>query len=325
LHPKLPLVVRLFDPTLVTYLRDSLDNVTILSMSVVAAPVFAKATLDAIAGLAQGRPPQKAPPKRRLAHGPRLDRVVLAILGGLLAVVVPSTLYFRAVLGLQTTDALYFVVSTITTVGYGDISLSHASAAAKIVGMLLMFGGAAFMAALFALLTGWVVTRRLEVLSGRVQVRGRGHIVIAGGGNVGIRTAEILGREGHKVVVIERDGENRAVGLLRFGGHHVILADGTSEGVLELAGIDRAAAVVALTDSDAVNLHISLLVRARRRDVPLILRVVSPELSAHVTEHGDAIAISPIAVAAEEFARSAVASCERAGSPARLDPGPRTS
>jgi voltage-gated potassium channel Kch len=309
LHPGLPLVVRLFDQALVTYLRESLDNVTILSMSVVAAPVFAKAT---VAAIAKGPAASAALPRQRTARRPKLDRVMLAILGGLVAVVVPSTLYFQSALGLTPINALYFVVSTITTVGYGDIALRDASSVTKIVGMLLMFGGAAFMASLFALLTAWVVTRRLEVLSGRVRVRYRGHVVIAGGGNVGIRTAELLAGQGRKVVVIERDTESRTVPVLRAAGHHVIVEDATREGILELAGLERAAAVVALTDSDAVNLHISLLVRARRPGLPVVLRVVSPELSAHVSERGDVIGISPIAVAADEFAASALAVCERA-------------
>ena len=113
------------------------------------------------------------------------------------------------------------------------------------------------------------------------------------------------------MVVIERDAESRTVAVLRAAGHHVIVEDATREGILELAGLDRAAVVVALTDSDAVNLHISLLVRARRPGLPVILRVVSPELSAHVSERGDAIGISPIGVAADEFADSAMSACTR--------------
>ena len=60
-----------------------------------------------------------------------------------------------------------------------------------------------------------------------------------------------------------------------------------------------------LTDSDAVNFQIALLSGARSADVPIILRVVSPELSAHVSEHGRDVAISPIAIAAEAFAAAA--------------------
>lgn len=61
-----------------------------------------------------------------------------------------------------------------------------------------------------------------------------------------------------------------------------------------------------LTDSDAVNFQIALLVRAHNPAVPLIMRLGSPELSAHVSEHGEAIAISPTAIAGTEFAAAAV-------------------
>ena len=62
--------------------------------------------------------------------------------------------------------------------------------------------------------------------------------------------------------------------------------------------------MLCLTDSDAVNFQIALLARAQNTNVPILMRVISPELSAHVSEHGDAVAISPIAIAAEEFTKA---------------------
>jgi Trk K+ transport system NAD-binding subunit len=82
----------------------------------------------------------------------------------------------------------------------------------------------------------------------------------------------------------------------------VIVADATSEPVLELAGVDHAGAILALTEADAVNLQIALLVRARGGAPRVVMRVTSPELSAHVTARGDGVALSPIAVAAQSFA-----------------------
>ena len=228
-------------------------------------------------------------------------------------VVIPSTLFFAHVLDLRPIDALYFVWTTVMTVGYGDISLSKAPDAAKVVGMLLMLAGAAFVATLFAFLTGWVVTRRLDVLHGRVRMRGRGHVVIAGAGNLGLRVTTRLAAAGRRVVIVERDAGARNVAALRAHGHHVIVADATNEQVLDLAGVDQAGAILALTDSDAVNLQIALLVRARGGAPRVVMRVISPELSAHVTERGDGVALSPIAVAAKSFADAILAMGEREG------------
>jgi len=203
-------------------------------------------------------------------------------------------------------DALYFVWTTIMTVGYGDITLKDASAPVKFAGMLLMFAGAAFMAVLFALVTGWVVTRRLNVLHGRVRVRGRGHVVVVGSGNVGFRVADLLSERDVRVVMIEKDAESRHIAALRAAGHHVIVADATRDGMLDLAGLDGASAVLALTHVDAINLHVALLVRSTHPAIPVVMRAVSPELSAYVTQRQDALAISSIDLAVDEFARAAL-------------------
>ena len=304
-RPDLPLVARVFDEALADYLAGKVERLTVLSMSQVAAPVFAKAALRSL-DQAPASPPARRP-RRRGRRPSRLDRVLLGALVGLALVVVPATFFFARVLHLRIVDALYFVWTTVMTVGYGDISLRETSDGVKIVGMLLMLAGAAFVATLFAFLTGWVVTQRLDVQHGLVRVRGQGHTVIAGAGNLGFRVASLLLEQGRRVVIIERNHDSRNLSALRADGHHVILADATDEQILDLAGVDRAGAILALTDSDAVNLQIALLLRTRPTLAQVVIKMVSPELSAHITERGDGIALSPIAVAAQAFADAALA------------------
>jgi voltage-gated potassium channel Kch len=310
-RPDLPLVVRMFDEALAAYLAATVDRLTILSMSQLAAPAFAEAALRSIAAHPEGAAPGARPsdPRRGLL-GAAPDRVLLGALLGLVAIVAPSTAYFARTLNLRTIDALYFVWTTVMTVGYGDFNLAKAPDAAKVVGMLLMLAGAAFVATLFALLTGWVVTARLDVQRGRVRVRDRGHVVIAGAGKLGFRVAGMLAAKGMRVVLIERRPDGRNLAALRAAGHHVVVADATDEQVLDLAGVRSASAVLVLTDSDAVNLRITLLVRAQRAAATVVVRMFSAELSAHVTQRGDGIALSPVAVAADAFARAALASVD---------------
>jgi voltage-gated potassium channel Kch len=311
-RPDLPIVARVFDDNLADYLAGNVDQLTVLSMSQLAAPVFAEAAQRGMAAQTQvagtPRPPsrqvagtRRRPAKARSSRKARIDRVLVRALAGFALIVGPATAYFAHALDLRGIDALYFVWTTIMTVGYGDISLAKASVGAKVIGMLLMTAGGAFVAMLFALLTGWVVTQRLDIRRGRVRVRGSGHVVIAGAGNLGFRVANLMAERGHRVVVIERDDDGRNLSALRRDGHHVIIADATSEQVLDLAGIDRAAAVLALTNSDAVNLQLALQAKARGATAAVVMRVVSPELSAHVTQRGDGTALSPISVAAQAF------------------------
>ena len=305
LKPDLPLVVRLFDGVLSSYLKETLTGTTVLSMSAISAPRFAEAldqTIRARPAMASTLVPAPPGETRRASRG---DRVVTLAILGLLALVVVAAWFFSRSLGLRFVDGLYFVWTTVMTVGYGDISLKDASDHVKFAGMALMLLGAGFMAILFASLTAWVVEWRERIAHGRVRVRGTGHIVLVGGGNTGFRVAERLREIKHRVVVIESDPQGRRLEALRRAGHHVIVADATADSVLDLAGVGRAAGVMALTDSDAVNLHVALLVRAARADLPLVLRVESPELSAHVARTRDAIALSPLAIAADEFVAAA--------------------
>src|SRR4029077_5982826 len=101
-----------------------------------------------------------------------------------------GTAFFTKTLGLRVLDAVYFVWTTIMTVGYGDITLHGAPDGAKLVGMVLMLVGAAFMAVLFAFFTSWVMTQRRDALKGLVPVRWRGHVILAGGGHMGIGVAD---------------------------------------------------------------------------------------------------------------------------------------
>jgi len=314
----LPLVVRIFDEALADYLKRTLQDITTLSMSGLAAPAFAKATGDAIAarqstaGIATDiRPPM------RVSQRPSVDRLVPAVVLGFLVLVGLFIVFFANALALPYLDAAYFVWTTITTVGYGDIALRDASSTAKVIGMAMMVTGAAGFAVLLGLFTDWVVARRLEILSGRVSVRGKGHVVIAGAGNIGFRVASQVHADGHRVVIIERDADSKNIDALRSAGHHVILGDASRADTLALARVTDAAAMVCLTDSDAVNFQIALLVRAHNGAVPLVMRLASPELSAHVSEHGEAVAISPTTIAGKEFAAAALRARTK-------DLGPRT-
>jgi len=312
LRPGLPLVIRLFDRRLGAYVRATLTGAVILSMSSVAAPVLARETLHALragqGGAAHGIAGAPATAANRPRRGSRLrfDRVLLGAALALAGVMAAGTAFFTKTLGLRALDALYFVWTTVMTVGYGDITLRGAPDSAKLVGMVLMLVGAAFMAVLFAFFTSWVMTQRQDALKGRVRVRWKGHVVLAGGGHMGIGVAERLARAGRRIVVIERDEDRPHIEMLRDAGHRVIIADATRAEILELAGVRRAAALVALTDADPTNLHIALLARAQRPDLAIVMRAESAELSAYVNERKDAVAVSSLAVTADEFARNAL-------------------
>jgi trk system potassium uptake protein TrkA len=81
--------------------------------------------------------------------------------------------------------------------------------------------------------------------------------VVAGGGRVGMQTAENLADQGHEVMLIEAD-EERVEELSDAYLGPVIHGDATRPSILEQANLSDADAIAALTDETGTNLAICM-------------------------------------------------------------------
>lgn len=299
LAPTLRIVVRVFDPILEAYLQKTAPDIRVLSMSAVAAPVV----LEAILPDAEVQPPSAD----ELARPARdSDKMLLRMLAFVSALIALGTVYFKFAMALSPVDALYFVVTTITTTGYGDITPKDVDDVVKIAAAALMLLGTTSFALIFALAADWLFARRLNRAMGRIPSKWHGHYVIAGAGNLTVRVAAQLRDQGFKTIVIERDQETRSLHALREAGHHVLVGDATKEETMALAAGHRAQAILALTDNDASNLHIALIARTHNKRAPVVARIDSPILCDHVAQDDALRAFSPVSVAAKAFARAAL-------------------
>ena len=79
------------------------------------------------------------------------------------------------------------------------------------------------------------------------------HIIIIGAGDVGFTLAKLLSYERHNIVIIEKDTEKyaHAAEALDVQVYH---GSGTSFHLLKRAGVEKADMLVAVTNSDEVNL-----------------------------------------------------------------------
>lgn len=112
--------------------------------------------------------------------------------------------------------------------------------------------------------------------------------VIVGYGRVGIRTAHTLDSEGHEVIIVDNDYEK--VERATEAGFEVIHGDGSTESVLEQAGLDDTDALAALTGN--LNTNFSACVIADAHGCRTVLRVnedFSEELYEKYTESVDEI------------------------------------
>lgn len=90
----------------------------------------------------------------------------------------------------------------------------------------------------------------------------RGHVVVCGVGYVGFEFLRKLHNAGYRAVVIEENRANPQIDMCRGWGFPVIIGDGRLERTLEVAGVKRAARLLAVTADSTVNTEI--VTRARR-------------------------------------------------------------
>ncbi|MDB4987977.1 MAG: hypothetical protein JWN04_3155 [Myxococcaceae bacterium] len=296
--PSLPLVVRVFDPTLEKYLTETSPEIIVLSMSGVVSPGLLEYT-----GNARSSPLGLRPWLAGFTG--KIDRLLLAGLAFVLGLTLAGTVFFAATMRLSAVDALYFVVATITTTGYGDITPKDHGSLVKLTATAFMVLGASAFAVVFALVSEWVFARRLDIVLGRVPTRASGHVVIVGAGNMALRLAAMVAARGQRALIIEQQNDHPSLSALRSLGHHVIIADAAQEAALQLAGVERASSVLVLTERDAKNLHIALVARGLSAAATVWARIDSPHLAHHVTANGSISAGSPLLLAARAFAREA--------------------
>lgn len=133
------------------------------------------------------------------------------------------------------------------------------------------------------------------------------HIVVCGLGNVGFRVVEHLKRYEQDVVCIEHKTNSQFVNEIEQLKVPVIDGDATSIASLELAGVKRAKAVIAVTDNDLANLEIALNARELRPGIRAVVRMFDQRLAKKIEKSfGISCAFSTSALSAPIFAQSAL-------------------
>ena len=196
----------------------------------------------------------------------------------LFAIVVLSVGVFHFAHGLSLVDAFYFVVTTITTVGYGDCNLMEAPVWLKLYGSLVMLSGAAIVATLFSIITDLILGTRFRDVLARSCSQFKGHIIVAGLGNIGFRVVKDLIQSGETVVAIEQ----RETGEFLRAARElvpVVLGNAKTEETLRRAGMAGAKAIVAVTDDDVANLSIALAAKRGRAACRVVVRLFDAKLA----------------------------------------------
>ena len=218
-----------------------------------------------------------------------------------------GTVAYMAVEDLAALDAFYLTIITISTVGFAEPTGGFTSGGQLVTIALVVAGvGTVFYTATTALeftidefLGGTMQARREQRRISRMQ----GHVIICGYGRIGRHVHEFLEQDDRKVVVVETS--DQVAQTIREAGLPVVVGDATDDRVLEDAGIDAAAVLIASVRSDPDNVAIVLSARAQRPNLRIIARANEPQTERKLSLAGADRVVTPALVGAARMASMA--------------------
>jgi voltage-gated potassium channel len=201
---------------------------------------------------------------------------------------------FHVIEGWSWFDGFYMTLTTMTTIGYGEIHpLSHTGRIFNsFLIVLAVFSGGFTIATLTQALLQFEFgkvfgRRRME----RELAKLSGHYIICGAGRVGRTVARELRARGQSVAFIEKNSD-RAEWAVREK-IPVVLGSASSEESLKQAHIGSAKGLVAAVGTDPENLYIVLTARGFRSDLKIIARASEEEAISKLLRAGASQVLSP--------------------------------
>lgn len=293
-----PIIITLVQSQLGKKLVRHLDHFSFISPPELAAERFVNAVYAP-------RPVPSSEPARvtgepdvELSNRWRFDPLIARALIAVFVIALVATIYFHYAEELTWIDSIYFVVTLMATVGFGDISLRTSSTLSKFVGILLMIASVTNTAVIFALIADSLVKRRLALSFGRRRVKKSDHILVVGIGSVGLKVIEELLKRGEHVVAVDSKADGRYLPAIHAMGVTAVIGDAKFERTLRDAGLPSAKAVISVTSDDLTNLEIGLNAKLMKPDVRAVLRIYDPVLAQSLRERLDihfALSMSSIA------------------------------
>jgi voltage-gated potassium channel len=202
-------------------------------------------------------------------------------------------------------DCLYMTVTSMTTVGYGEIvQVGQAGRLFVIIFLMTGFGVVSYGAIeigqwLFsAEMRHFLEKRRMDK---EIQQLNE-HFIVCGFGRMGWTICEHLRERNKTFVVIDTD-EN----LLRQGcaGQNwlFVVGDASDDSVLVQAGIGRAKALATVLPTDADNVYVALTARLLSSKIEIIARASDEGAALKLERAGANRVVSPYSTGAQKIAR----------------------
>lgn len=200
-------------------------------------------------------------------------------------------------------DALYMMVITISTVGYGEVFPLSSAGELWTIGVITF--GIVTVSYAFTSLLSLVVGGELRSSQERKKMEKtiehlKEHVILCGYGRMGSLVADELRQRDVPVVVVEKD--RTLEDDLREDHLPFVIGDATEEEALLDAGLQRARGLVIALPSDADNVYIALTAHTLCPALTIVARAEQPSTEAKLTRAGATRVICPQVIGAIKVA-----------------------
>ena len=210
-----------------------------------------------------------------------ITRRIKVASGLLLLTIISGTMVIHQLGGGRWTwfQALFHVVITLSTVGFGELPGMETMTRARAFTMLLIVTGTGSVVYFASVVTALVVEGELRDLfkSNRMRKaidRMSGHVIVCGAGRTGSQVINELRLTQTPFVVVDASEEALHALHKEQGDLLYLVGDAAEDATLQAAGIDRAFGLVAAVSSDPENLYITLSARGLNPALRIIAKAV---------------------------------------------------
>ena len=230
-------------------------------------------------------------------------RTALAVLAVIVLIVVIGTIGYMLIEGWSFLDSFYMTVTTIFTVGYGEVH-PQTSGGRIFTLVIIVLGVGAILYGLGTMVE-FVVSGQLSGMFRRRVVKKRverldGHFIVCGYGRVGEAVAAQFKADKARFVVVDNEPEGQA--RAEAAGLLLVRGDASEDQVLEVAGVKRAKGLVSAVGSDAANIYIVLSARVLNPDLFIIARAASEDAVSKLRRAGASRVVSPYDIGGRKMA-----------------------
>jgi voltage-gated potassium channel len=235
----------------------------------------------------------------------RLARRFILIVVAIVTTLSIGTVGFTVIDGYPPFDAFYMSLTTMTTVGYGEIH--PLSQAGRIFNsFLIVFGVTTIFIAIGAMTQTIIELEFGDAIAKRRNKRMidnlKDHYIICGYGRVGRGAAHELRHAGVPFVVVDNNPERAERAML--AGMLAVAADSTQDETLRLVGIERARGLVAALATDADNLFVLLSAKGLNPQIYVATRAAEEGAEAKMRRAGADAVFAPYAMTGHRLAQS---------------------